>query len=154
MQIFHIITISVPEVARILSPLHACTSKILASHIQEDMWRKYHQIQASIISSLDGIIHNHQMSAVVIFRTTEEIVSSSVHPAVSMPSLALSKEQITSEEHDIVCYIGGYILFRSKHIFAGSQTCLHIVSSFVKSGPPSNKLIAVKKSPNHSYIVW
>ncbi len=134
------------EVHQILGQLTRCIvrRKVSMASLKEKAWRNFFNVQASVSSSLDALIDHPGLASFIVLKSFEHLITLNFHTS---PSSSTPKPTpITDEEHDILVYVGGFILFRCRKFFATNDLCLSLVNNMMKSVGEAfkGKLITIK----------
>ena len=107
---------------------------------REKAWSVFHQQQSNLVSAIFPLVRHKQLSSFLTLKIVERILSPSQFSSSTPPSVT-----ITSEEEDILIYIGGFVLFRCKSMFNSDLACLSVVQQTMKENEKlSSKLIQAK----------
>jgi hypothetical protein len=62
----------------------------------------------------------------------EKLISVNHNKASFSSQSSTADVELTMDERDIVCYVGGFVLFRSKKLFSNNEQCLLVVNHTIK----------------------
>lgn len=125
--------ISVQHLTQSLAPhLNSCVmSGIFSSAAKEKSWTKFHQRHDQLRSSLRPAIQNPQLSSFILLRIMDKLLQGNCSSPAS-PAKAKPESTISDEELDIVAYIGGFVLYRTRKVFQGNDACLSVINRTTK----------------------
>lgn len=132
--LYYLYLFSVQEVTTVIaSPLNKCMQfGIFSSSSKEKSWAEFHRCQGTLLATVDRIINHTQLSSFIIFKVMEELIRinhSRSKPTSQSPAAGVD---LSGEEKDIVCYVGGFVLCRPKKFFCHNEQCLSVVKHTVK----------------------